>query len=230
VPLAAVATFRRALPVSSPEAAKLTQLGLPASLLPADLSHGLHCALVDAMAGLPQPPPLPTGKGTVLAVVGERTTALTVARDLADAVDLDPEDVVVCGPRRRGRPDRTQTWLELSSPADAGEHRRSWRWRMYPTVVVIDAPVGRPSPWAHEMLAALEPTSAWGVAEASRKLEDVAAWSEHVGGLDALALTGTEDTVSPLTILQLGLPVAMVDGEPATPEIWAGLLMERLAA
>jgi len=209
---------------------QLVRLGLPPSLLPADLSHGLHCALVDAMARLPQPPALPTGKGSVLAVVGERAAALGIARDLSDGLDLDPQDVVICGPRRRGRGAKSQTWLELACPEDAGEHRRSWRWRMHPTLVVVDAPVGRPSPWANEMLSALEPTAAWGVAEASRKLEDVAAWSEQVGGLDALAVTGTEDTVSPLTILHLGLPIAMVDGEPAAAEIWAGLLMERLAA
>src|SRR5205085_11764695 len=145
---------------------------------------------------------LPAGKGTVLAVVGERSEALTIARDLSVDMDLDPDDVVVCAPRRRGK--SAHTWLELTTVEDAIEHRRSWRWRMHPTVVVVDAPVGRPAPWAEEMLAALEPTSSWGVTEASRKLEDVAAWSDQVGGLDAIALNGTDDTVSPASILHLG--------------------------
>ena len=118
----------------------------------------------------------------------------------------------------------------MTNADDAAEHRRSWRWRMHPTVVVVDAPIGRPRPWAREMLAAVEPTTAWGVAAACRKLEDVSAWSNLVGGLDAIALNGTDDTVSPASVLHLGVPVALVDGERATPELWADLLMERLAA
>src|SRR5205814_7117634 len=120
-------------PVHADTSKQLAHLGLPHSLLPADMSHGLHCALVDAMSALPVPPPLPSGKGSVLAVIGERNAALAIARDVAESIEIDPEDVVVCGPRRRGR--SAHTWLELSSAADAAEHRRSWRWRMHPTVV-----------------------------------------------------------------------------------------------
>jgi hypothetical protein len=215
-------------PAGLPEAVRLSQLGLPGSLLPSDVSHGLHCALVEALRRLPQPPVLPTGKGTVLAVVGDRNDAVSIARDLSLDMQLDPEDVVVCASRRRGR--AAHSWLELTTAEDAEEHRRSWRWRMHPTIVVIEAAIGRPRPWARDMLAALEPTAAWGVADATRKLEDVAAWSDQIGGLDALALNRTDDTMSPASILQLGVPIALVDGEPATPELWADLLIERLAA
>src|SRR5207244_6640171 len=149
-------------------------------------------ALVDAIARLPQATAAPTGQGTVLAVIGDRNEALAVARDLSEDMDLDPEDVVVCRPRRSGR--RTaQVWLELTRANDAEEHRRSWRWRAHPTVVVVDAPVGRDAEWARDMLAALEPTAAWGVADAGRKSEDIATWSETIGGFDALAVTNTDD-------------------------------------
>ena len=208
---------------------QLQRLGLPGDLLPYDENaRGLHCALVDALGLLPAAPPLPAGRGTVLAVVGERTTATALARALATEMRLDTEEIVLCSQRRRGR---TSSWLELSSIADADEHRRSWRWRPQPTVVVVDAPpVGRAYPWARDVLSVLEPTSAWGVVDATRKLEDVACWSDELGGLDAFAVTHLADTVSPATVLHLGVPVALLDGEPASPELWADVLMERLAA
>ena len=78
------------------------------------------------------------------------------------------------------------------------------------------------------MLAALEPTAAWGVADAGRKSEDIATWSETIGGFDALAVTNTDDTVTPASVLQLDVPIALVDSSPSTPELWVELLMERL--
>jgi len=99
-----------------------------------------------------------------------------------------------------------------------------------PTVAVIDAPLGRPTAWVAEVLGALEPTAVWGVVEASRKVEDLAAWSSDLGGLDALCLTGLDDTVSPATPLRTGIPVALLEGHPATPDRWADLLLTRLAS
>jgi len=218
-----------ALATVSPHAPQLEKLGLPGALMPMDASHGLHCALVDALSDLPTAPPLPAGRGTVLAVVGERAAALEIARELAVDLRLHPDDVVMCAPRRRTR--AGDSTFELTTPEDADEHRRSWRRRFDPTIVVLDAPADpRNRGWARDMLAALEPTSAWGVADATRKLEDVAAWADDLGGLDAMAVTNLADTVSPASVLQLGVPVAILDGEPASPELWADILMERLAA
>jgi len=70
----------------------------------------------------------------------------------------------------------------------------------------------------------------WGITEASRKVEDVAAWSEQMGGFDALSVSDLHATTSPASILQLGIPVAMIDGQEATPERWADTLLDRLAA
>jgi hypothetical protein len=70
----------------------------------------------------------------------------------------------------------------------------------------------------------------WGVVGADRKCEDIEAWSDSLGGLDALAVEHLERTVSPASVLRLGIPVARVDGQQATPALWAVLLAERLAA
>jgi len=109
------------------------------------------------------------------------------------------------------------------------DQRRAWRRRPGPTVAVIDAPIGRPTAWAAGALCALEPTTVWGIVEASRKVEDIAAWSDGLGGLDALCLSGLDDTVSPAAPLKTGLPVALLEGQPASPERWADLLLSRLA-
>ena len=43
-----------------------------------------------------------------------------------------------------------------------------------------------------------------------------------------LAVTNTDDTVTPASVLQLDVPIALVDSSPSTPELWVELLMERL--
>src|SRR5439155_230409 len=131
---------------------------------------------------------------------------------LALDVRTHPRDVVVIGPR---------------SNVEAVETERlAWRRRLDPTVVVVDAPVSMADDhyWARDVIAALEPHIVWGVVDGGRKLEDLAAWSEIVGGVDALAVNGVQDTMTPASVLHLGLPVALVDGEPASPELWADIL------
>jgi hypothetical protein len=95
---------------------------------------------------------------------------------------------------------------------------------------VIDAPLGRPTAWVAEVLGALEPTVVWGVVEASRKVEDIVSWSNDLGGLDALCLTCLDETVSPASPLRTGLPIALLEGQPATADRWADLLLSRLAS
>jgi hypothetical protein len=68
----------------------------------------------------------------------------------------------------------------------------------------------------------------WGVVDATCKTEDVAMWAETIGGVDALALENVEVTVSPAAALGLGIPVARLNGQPATASRWAALVMARL--
>ena len=98
-------------------------------------------------------------------------------------------------------------------------------------MVVVDEPVGvRSTAWARHVLDALEPAAVWAVTDAQRKPEDVVAWAERIGGIDAIALDGTEETASPAAVLATGLPVALIDGHTATPARWAAVLDERLLA
>jgi hypothetical protein len=202
---------------------ELLALGLPASMLPTDMSPGMAVARLLQSLQLPAAPPLPFQPGGLTVVVGERRSALRLATDVAKELLLDKRDVWIAEQGPEGRADR------LSNPADAAAERRMWTDA--PNVVALTAPPGaRDMRWAESMLDALEPTSVWGIVGADRKTEDIAAWSDSLGGLDALALERLDQTVSPASVLQLGIPIARVDGQKATPALWAVLLAERLAA
>ncbi len=119
----------------------------------------------------------------------------------------------------------------MASHVEPTTTRRSWRRRERPSVVVIDTELAAEKPaWAYHVLAALEPEATWGVVDATRKTEDVAAWISGLGGVDALAVNDIDATASPAAVLQLDVPVGRIDGRPATPALWAALLTERVAA
>ena len=208
----------------------LVKMGLPSSFVPAvPSSAALEAALRSSLTRLPEAPAMPKSTGSVVAIVGERNAALDVARELSSQAGLDPDAISVAS--RRRLPARTPEHLIISGSDDAAEKRRSWRRRDRPSVVVIDSELGRDKQaWAYHVLAALEPSATWGVVEATRKTEDVAAWVNGLGGVDALAVNDVDATSSPAAVLQLEIPVGRIDGRPASPALWAALLTERLAA
>jgi hypothetical protein len=174
---------------------------------------------------LPPLPPAPKSSSSVVAVVGPPNTVMSTARGIARDLGAPPDEVALATQRKVWRPqDRV-----IQSAEVAIEERRSWRWRDHPSVVAIEQEV-RPdrSAWTTEILQALEPTLCWGVAKASHKPEDLAAWSDALGGLDVLALIELDGTTTPAAALASPIPVGSLDGEPATPALWATLLCARL--
>jgi hypothetical protein len=174
---------------------------------------------------LPPLPAAPKSPSCVVAVVGPPTTVMSTAQSIARDLGASPDEVALATQRKVWRP---QDRVILSAEV-ATEERRSWRWRDHPSVVAIEQDV-RPerSAWTIEILQALEPTLCWGVAKASHKPEDLAAWSESLGGLDVLALVELDSTTTPAAALAAPVPVGRLDGEPATPALWATLLCARL--
>jgi hypothetical protein len=185
--------------------------------------------LVELLETLPQPDPLPKMPGSTVAIVGDRLASIELARDLAAELGADPSKVVLASNGYRGRAFPEE--LRITSADAAEERRRSWRRRKRPTVVVVEAMPGqRTGRWASKLLDSLEPTMTWAVVEAFRKPDDIAAWADFLGGVDALAVIGLDETVSPAAVLRSGIPVGRIDGRPATPAQWAAILTERLAA
>lgn len=202
---------------------ELLRLGLPSSMLPERIGEtGPVPALLRSLR-LPSPPPLPTRDGSVVVVAGARRAAAKLAKDLARELGCSPDEIRIAepdGPEGRR--------LHLVSAADAAAERRTWDG---PTVVSLNAPAGtRDLRWASSMLDALEPDQVWGLVGAERKCEDVADWADGLGGVDVLAVDQLDQTVSPAAVLQLGIPVGRLDGQRATPALWAVVLTERLAA
>jgi hypothetical protein len=218
----------RGVPEMIDEAA-LVRVGLPDDLLrPAPMTGDASRWLLGLLEHVPRPDRLPQGRGAVIATVGPRHTALALARQLAAELGLAGDAVVLASPDYRGR--AVPVDRRVATPELAAEQRRSWRRRPHPTVVAVESIPGRPAQWTHEMLDALEPTMIWGAVEAIRKPEDLNQWAEEVGGFDALAVTGLDDTVSPAAVLRCGIPVGRLDGRQATPALWAALLAERVVA
>ncbi|VXB80163.1 conserved hypothetical protein [Arthrobacter sp. 9AX] len=83
--------------------------------------------------------------------------------------------------------------------------------------VLLAFGLGRPRDAAGhaQLISSLSPDQVWAVVDARRKAEDTAAW---LGALrdkvpvDALAVVGSEETLSPGTVEGLGLPVGWQDG------------------
>ena len=215
----------------------LARIGLPEDLRRAALTRPAPMAgtdptrwLVGLLENLPQPAPLPKGKGAVIVVAGARDAALDFARTVADELGLDDEALLLASPNSTGRARPIPAHRRLKDADAAAEARRSWRRRARPTVVAVEAPPGRSGQWAREVIDALEPTTVWAAIDATRKPEDLLEWSEELGGLDALSVTNLEDTVSPAAVLQCGIPVGRLDGCPATAPEWASVLAPRLVS
>jgi hypothetical protein len=224
----AVRTGAGALDRPSPLSGQLARLGLPEHLQPSE--GALYPALVESLRRLPKVPRTVNRAGAVLAVVGPLPLALDVARELARDLGLPQATAVVLATTRRGRSDVPAKQL-LRTPEIAAERRDLWRRRRNLTIVAVDAPLtAAGAGQARAFLAALGPVTTYGVVEATRKAHDVGAWTRALGGVQALALTGVEETADPASVLQLGIPVGRLGSRPATPAAWAALLVDRVAA
>ena len=146
---------------------------------------------------------------------------------LARSLDLDERAVVYVtegNAPAKVAPARRITALEqLSTRVDR------WRKRSTTTVAAVDAPMNvKAARWNRQALAALDAEAVWLVVPATRKTDDVARWASRLGRTDGLVVTDVDASSDPASVLQLGLPVAWLDGRPATPGAWAGLIVDRL--
>ncbi|MCW2492620.1 MAG: pclO, partial [Frankiales bacterium] len=96
-------------------------------------------------------------------------------------------------------------------------------------VIATDSIEGDPEDrWASEVVRALRPDAAWLIVDATRKIDDERARLDRIGGIDALAVYSARLSSSPATAWDLGLPIALLDGRPATTFAWSSLLFSAL--
>ena len=201
-------------------------VGLPARLIPRGVAQpALKGALVESLTRLPPAPGFSNALGTVIAIVGAGSAPVLLARELACDYSLDPDDVVLATREQLGF--GIPAWLQMTDAATAQERRRSWRRRTRPTIVACSLPRDGLA-WARDMLDELEPTITWAIIDAGAKREDIVHRIDALGGVDVLALDHLDDTVSPATALELGIPVGRLELEQASPLTWTELLLERM--
>jgi hypothetical protein len=207
---------------------RLSRMGLPARLIPRGVVQSeMKGALVESLVRLPPPPRVPAGLGVVIVIVGASAAPVLLARELAEELDLDADDVVLATREHLG--DGIPAWLQMNDPDTAHARRRSWQRRDQPTIVACSLPAMHQSlRWAREMLDQLEPTITWAIIDAGWKREDIVHRIDALGGVDVLALDNLDDTVSPATALDLGIPVGRLASEHASPLTWTELFLERM--
>lgn len=192
-------------------------LGLPLQYLPTR-DESLEAAFTRQLPALPDVSP---SAGSIICVAGERNAATAYAHLLAAHYRSE----IALATAKVARTPRMQI---IRKPEDANNLRRTWRRRQQPTIVVlVDERTPESHQWGRAILAELEPVLTYGVVDASRKTEDLSAWSYALGGIDALAVDGLDNTLTPAAILANEIPIASIDGTAATASAWTEYLLQR---
>ena len=225
----AVPAYRPArLPADAPLAALLAYLGMPPELAERVTGVDSYRAVVRIMKMLPAAPAAPGGPGDVLAIVGEVPAALAVAATVRERLGLDPSNTLLAAATVAGT--GVHGSRRLTGPDHAARRVAKLREETDgPLIVVVDAPAdGSGTRTARATVEGLQPTAVWAVVDATRKTADVARLLADIGRVDAIAVRSCAATADPASVLQLGLPVALVDDRDPTPHMWADLLCRRL--
>jgi hypothetical protein len=208
---------------------KLLGVGLTADLADGvDLaSTDLHGELLRVFGDLPLAPALPRRAGDVIVVVGELNAGLTVGRQLAKKMRIDAGALLLAAASTTGT--GLPAAQRVTGPADALRRSRRMHRADTPHIVVIDTSLdGESAEWARDIADAFGATAVWAVVDATRKTADVADHLRHLGPVDALVVQHAASTRDPGSVLELGVPVALIDGRTSTPRAWAELVCERL--
>ncbi|MCW2638862.1 MAG: hypothetical protein JWP76_1168 [Dactylosporangium sp.] len=215
------------LPTYSSVSTVLTRLGLPTQLAELVTGFDSYREIVRVVKLLPDAPKV-TRDGEVLVIAGELHRALEVARTVAESLDLPPTRIALAAASCKGtgiHPSRRMKGPEYTARRIARLRRKA----DLPIVVVVDVPTdGSGTERARSIIESCDAAAIWGVTDATRKTADSARRLADIGRVDAIAAYGCAETDDPATVLQLGIPVAMIDARVATPRLWAELLCRRL--
>ncbi|HEU5474234.1 MAG TPA: hypothetical protein VFV67_26605 [Actinophytocola sp.] len=152
--------------------------------------------------------------GRIVLIAGELPWALDVATWVCRRMRIAPNRMLVAGP------DVSSDHQRIYGPEHAGVLAGQLRGSGAPIVVVVDAPVSEPDggTWAGSIARALAADAVISVVDATRKIPDLRRHLADLGTAQAMAVYAASSSPEPDTILDLGLPVLLVDGRPVGPD------------
>jgi hypothetical protein len=200
---------------------RLVEVGVPVEWIP-DGADNAYWVVEQLVRRVPSAPAADARPGEVVVVAGPGPQVLDAARTLAARLRVDPDDVYGAGCDAR-----QQLELWTAGPA-AALHRSRGGAPMIVAVALDDADDA--GSWGAQVVRALVADRLHLVVDAGRKSADVRRTIAAVGPVRSLFVTGAARTASPASVWELGVPVELVDGRPATTGTWAALLIDALAA
>ncbi|MBO9553103.1 hypothetical protein [Cellulomonas sp.] len=203
----------------------LADIGVPRSLL-----TGGRVTLSSLLADVPAAPPVPRAPGSVLVVIGADDDADAVAALLAERLRLAPDAVRPAGGSRPRTSGRARTGARMVSAEQVTAWRAGATSADHPWVVALAVgPEAEDRAAAAALVRACAPDQVWAVVDARTRTADARRWIRSVtSSVDAVAMRGLLDTAEPGAALALGIPVAWIDGVPATTVAWAAALSQAL--
>jgi hypothetical protein len=221
---------------------RLAELGAPIARIPADSVHR-YAAVEQLVNQLPEAPGLPDAPDAIVAVAAPAAMLTRLVPLLAHRLGLSTDHIWTFRAARGTTRDDHRLIEVGDAKALAAALRRPRPVAITSTLVAVgldedlDFPVGEdsgepgelPGASAAEIIDALAPDAFWLHVDATRKASDAAAAMRRLGTPTALIVTGAARTTSPASVWQLDVPIALLDGRPATRSAWAVLLLEKLA-
>lgn len=189
---------------------KLHKLGVGRQHLSWNSPHSLD-AVLDAFQHLPKAPKIPCNPGSVVVIVGAKDDIGLCGETVAKCLGVSPSEIIQAGPPN-------------SIAQKVSRRRRSKKV----SIILCEAPI-----WSGnfdlitELFHKIRPSYVLGSVSASSKCSDVRSWRSKLGKLDAIALHSLDATTTPGEMLG-ELPIAFLDGRPATPLLWLVTLLRCL--
>lgn len=207
---------------------ELVDLGVPRQVLEQLPPGQGRYTLSEVLSHVPRAPQLVRGPASVVVVAGVGEPVIAAAAAIARRLGLPDSEIALAGrftPRTGYGP-----WVLTGMSA------RRLRAATVETenVLVVALGVGvDASDWsvAAGLVEAFDPDQVWAVVEADRTVRDARRWMAALADrhpVDAVAACNVASTTAPAAVLELGVPVGMIDSVPASAVVWAAALSEHL--
>ena len=164
--------------------------------------------------------PLPTSGITV--VVGEDDEARRAASTMAAAMGIDVDQVVVASPHDLNS---LPTGAELAQVMSLLHRQGS------ASILVVELEPGIAGhAWARAVIDGVRPSRVDLATDAEIGFDQVRRTVIALGGVDAIDLLDVATSHSAEELLEMNIPIATLDGRPATPALWAATVLSRPGA